>query len=287
MPGQSQASPARSGPARRPRREADHQRGPGEARRRDLTRPLPDPVAIRLSRVPDTAPPYDDEAPGEPESGPARAGTLAAAIVAALEAGNHPPRAVQASAEGPGAARRPGWPASSVPPARPLGRGGRASTARQADTPSQAGSTRKAGTGGGNRTPSQAGVTRKAAIPSQAGITRPSPEPHGWPSRFAQVLAETLAGSRPPAQIAPWTTERARSHIRRLGPLLTSGQQPLVHRVITSAPTAGVVEMSVVVGFGPRVRALAVRLERTQGRPATAGRAARQQRWLCTAVEAA
>jgi len=299
MPGQSQASPARSQPARRPRREADRQGGPGEARRRDLTRPLPDPVAIRLSRVPDTAPPYDDEAPGEPESGPARAGALAAAIVAALEVGNHPPRAVQASAEGPGAARRPGWPASSVPPARPLGRGGRASTARQADTPSQAGSTRKAGTGGGNRTPSQAGVTRKAAIPSQAsitrkagtprqaGITRPSPEPHGWPSRFAQVLAETLAGSRPPAQIAPWTTERARSHIRRLGPLLTSGQQPLVHRVITSAPTAGVVEMSVVVGFGPRVRALAVRLERTQPRPATAGHPARPSRWLCTAVEAA
>src|SRR5215470_1960856 len=96
MPGQPQASPARSEPARRLRREADHQRGPGEARRRDLTRPLPDPVAIRLSRVPDTAPPYDDEAPGEPESGPARAGALAAAIVAALEAGNRPPRAVQA-----------------------------------------------------------------------------------------------------------------------------------------------------------------------------------------------
>jgi Family of unknown function (DUF6459) len=101
------------------------------------------------------------------------------------------------------------------------------------------------------------------------------------------VLAETLAGSRPPAQLAPWTTERARSHIRKLGPLLSAGQQPLVQRVITSAPTAGVVEMSVVVGFGPRVRALAVRLERTQARPASAGRAASQQRWLCTAVEAA
>ena len=101
------------------------------------------------------------------------------------------------------------------------------------------------------------------------------------------MLAETLAGSRPPAQLAPWTTERARSHIRKLGPLLSAGQQPLVQRVITSAPSAGVVEMSVVVGFGSRVRALAVRLERTQARPATAGRAASQQRWLCTAVEAA
>ena len=101
------------------------------------------------------------------------------------------------------------------------------------------------------------------------------------------MLAETLAGSRPPAQIAPWTTERARSHIRKLGPLLTAGQRPLVQRVITSAPSAGVVEMAVVVGFGPRVRALAVRLEQMAPRPATAGHPARQARWLCTTVEAA
>src|SRR6202035_1478255 len=38
-------------------------------------------------------------------------------------------------------------------------------------------------------------------------------EPTGdqvWPSRFAQVLVETLAGSRPPRQMVPWTTQRAR-----------------------------------------------------------------------------
>jgi hypothetical protein len=227
MPGQPQASPDRSQPARRPRREAGSQDGPGEGRRRDVTRPLPDPVAIRLCRVPDTAPPYDDEAPGEPESGPGRADALAAAIVAALEAGDRPQHSVRASAEGPPTRRRPPRPASA---------------------------------------------------PGRTG---------DWPSKFAQVLAETLAGSRPPAQLAPWTTERARSHIRKLAPLLSAGQQPLVQRVITSAPTAGVVEMSVVVGFGPRVRALAVRLERTRARPATAGHPARQARWLCTTVEAA
>jgi hypothetical protein len=116
-----------------------------------------------------------------------------------------------------------------------------------------------------------------------------------WPSRFAQVLAETLAGSRPPAQLTPWTTERARSHIRRLGPMLVGGQQPVVRRVVTSRPTSGVLEMSVVVGLGPRVHALAIRLERERSphpvaprRPAMApGRPAGQARWLCTAVEAA
>jgi hypothetical protein len=242
MPGQPQASPDRSQPARRPRREAGSQGEPGEARRRDVTRPLPDPVAIRLCRVPDTAPPYDDAASSEPEPGPGRADALATAIVAALEAGDRPRHAVLASAEGPPAGRRPPRPMRPAPAPGP---------ARRAST------------------------------------ARPSPSSADWPSRFAQVLAETLAGSRPPAQLAPWTTERARSHIRKLGPLLSAGQQPLVQRVIISAPSAGVVEMSVVVGFGPRVRALAVRLERTQARPATAGRAASQQRWLCTAVEAA
>src|SRR5579875_2654138 len=43
-----------------------------------------------------------------------------------------------------------------------------------------------------------------------------------WPSQFAQVLAETLAGCRPASQVAPWTTERARANIRKLGPLLAA-----------------------------------------------------------------
>jgi hypothetical protein len=43
----------------------------------------------------------------------------------------------------------------------------------------------------------------------------------------------------------------------------------------------------VVVEFGPRVRALAVRLERAERRPAPRVHAGTQPRWLCTAVEAA
>ena len=132
----------------------------------------------------------------------------------------------------------------------------------------------------------------------------------GWPSRFAQVLAETLAGSRPARQIVPWTTQQARDHIQRLGPRMASGQRPRVRRVVTFRPAADVMEMAVVVGFGPRVRALAIRLERSgtcppagrgapadQGAPAgqgaltgrgeSAGRPEPDGRWLCTAVEAA
>jgi Family of unknown function (DUF6459) len=162
-------------------------------------RPLPDPVAVQLCRIPDPAPPYDgDAAPGTADSTPA--GRKKA---------------------GPSVVPFPGEPATFP----------------------------------------------------------------GWPSRFAQVLAETLAGSRPPGQMVPWTTEMARIHIRRLGPYLASVQQPRVRRVVTFHPSSDVMEMTVVVGFGPRVRALAVRLERTDHPGLRHGRQP-EPRWLCTAVEA-
>jgi hypothetical protein len=124
--------------------------------------------------------------------------------------------------------------------------------------------------------------------PAAAGSPGRGPAaPPGWPSQFAQVLAETLAGSRPPRQIKPWTTERARRHIQRLGPLLAAGEQPRVRRVVTYRPSADVVEMTVIVGIGPKVRALAIRLERDGPRRASPGRAAQGARWVAVAVEAA
>jgi hypothetical protein len=100
-----------------------------------------------------------------------------------------------------------------------------------------------------------------------------------WPGRFAQVLAETLAGSRTAGQIAPWTSVQARRRIRQLGPLLAAGTAPRVRRVLATQPAADVVEMTMVVGFGNRVRAVAVRLERDPQDP--------RPRWVCTAIEAA
>jgi Family of unknown function (DUF6459) len=108
-----------------------------------------------------------------------------------------------------------------------------------------------------------------------------------WPSQFAQVLAETLAGSRPQGQITPWTTDQARRLIRQLGPMLAAGPVPRVRRVLASQPAEGVVEMTVVVGCGPRIRALAVRLEQDRPRRADRGRDASTAGWVCTAIEAA
>ena len=135
--------------------------------------------------------------------------------------------------------------------------------------------------------PAPADQPAPAEKPGPSSATGGQAAAAGWPSQFAQVLAETLAGARPPGQITPWTTDQARKRIRQLGPTLTAGVQPRVRRVVTSRPSAGVVEMTVIVGFGPRVRALAVRLERDTRHSALPGRPAKPPRWVCTAIEAA
>jgi Family of unknown function (DUF6459) len=145
-----------------------------------------------------------------------------------------------------------------------------------------------------------AGLPPEAACPQPEGACFPPPgvcpPPGGcpgpadgrdtgeWASRFAQALAEALAGSRPTRQIAPWTTEQARRRIRQLGPALQAGPQPVVRRVLTSVPRRDVVEMTVIIGIGPRTRAIAVRLERARLNPA---RPDRGRPWICTVIEAA
>jgi hypothetical protein len=154
-------------------------------------------------------------------------------------------------------------------------------------TPAQATSPAPPGTPAPATTPAPPGTPAPATTPALPGARPAAADSPGWPGTFAQVLAETLAGARPPRQIMPWTTDRARRHIQRLGPLLADGRQPRVRRVVTFRPAADVVEMTVIIGVGPRVRALAVRLERAGPRRASPGRDAQAARWVCTAVEAA
>jgi uncharacterized protein DUF6459 len=142
----------------------------------------------------------------------------------------------------------------------------------------------------------------RAIRPAQTARTtqRPAdehrpPQTNAWPSRFAQVLAETLAGSRPASQIVPWTTQQTRQRISQLGPVLGASHRPRVRRLMVTSPAGGVLEMTVIVAVGDHVRAVAVRLERArpglgQGRSAAPahGRYRRSQSdWLCTAIEAA
>jgi hypothetical protein len=217
---------------------------PGLDRRPAAPWPRPDPAAVRLFAVPESAPPYDhDTVP----AGEAAAGGGTAA------AGASPPGDSTAAA----GATPPGD-STAAAGATPPGDSAAQGTAPADDT--AADSSPPGGTGAGDG---------------------------AWPSRFAQVLAETLAGSRSQGQIAPWTSGQARRRLRQLGPMLAAGTVPRVRRVVTSYPAAGVVEMTVVVGFGPRVRALAVRLERAGPRRPCPGRDATGARWVCTAIEAA
>jgi hypothetical protein len=96
---------------------------------------------------------------------------------------------------------------------------------------------------------------------------------------------EILAGSRPPRQIVPWTTDRVRAQIDLLSQVLASDQRPRIRRIMTSRPAARVVEMTVVVSFGPRSRALAMRFEHVPARQPAPGLPARPARWLCTEIE--
>ena len=122
------------------------------------------------------------------------------------------------------------------------------------------------------------GLAQQTAVPPPA-LAPAAPgrvAAEGWHHRFAQTLAEVLAGSRPARQIIGCTTERARVHLRRIGPLFAGGQRPRVLRVLATRPTPDVVEMSVIITTGQRARALAVRFERHA-----------PGRWLCTDIEGA
>ena len=124
-----------------------------------------------------------------------------------------------------------------------------------------------------------AGTTPGAA--GQAGAGQAT----ALPRQFAQVIVEILAGSRPLRQTVGWTTDRVRAQIGDLTQVLASDQRPRIRRIVTSQPAASVVEMTVVVSFGPRSRALAMRFEHMPARRPAPGLPARPARWLCTEIE--
>jgi hypothetical protein len=237
--------------------------------------PLPDPAMVGLFAVPDPAPPYDDE-------------SLASAAGHGSGYADRAPAGAESAGPQPSHGK-PGRPRDDhpdppgqgvVPPGRQRHATDTAEAERSPDAVAAAASGRAAG------------ITSGAKQAQGSKHTQAT-----WPNLFAQILAETLAGSRPARQLSPWTTQQARTHIRRLGPLLRAsrepqasgaqsvtaggkrpigGSQPRVRRVVASMPSADVVEMAVVVRFGRRVRALAVRLEQPDGKE-----------WICTAIEAA
>jgi hypothetical protein len=132
-----------------------------------------------------------------------------------------------------------------------------------------------------------------AAVPPAAAVSQLSARPAAGadpvaarPRQLAVVIVEVLAGVRPDRQLVPLATDRVRARAGNLAPLLASGRRPRIARIVVSRPAERVVEMTVVVNFGARSRALAMRFEHAAARPAAPGWPARPARWLCTALEA-
>ena len=134
--------------------------------------------------------------------------------------------------------------------------------------------------------PAAAGRPAVLAQPTAAGDPAGADPAGAWLRRLAVVIVEVLAGVRPDRQLVPLATDRVRARIRGLVPLLACDRRPRIARIVTSRPAARVVEMTVVVHFGVRSRALAMRFEHVAARPASPGWPARPARWLCTAIEA-
>ena len=107
-------------------------------------------------------------------------------------------------------------------------------------------------------------------------------EPGAWASRFAQATVEVLGGHRPVAQLVGWTApsvfrdlERRTRATARSVPRSAAhaALRPRVSSVHVCRLGPDVAEVCVRVRHGRRSRAVAMRLEATQGR------------WRCTAIE--
>ncbi len=125
--------------------------------------------------------------------------------------------------------------------------------------------------------------------PPRLALADPTPDtPTGerevqvWSAKFAQAVLEVLAGDRPLPQLLRWTDIRVYQDLGRRLQIL-SRRAPATQRLRTARaqvrsvrvyrPNAHAAEVSVHVRYGHRSRALATRLELTQGR------------WQCTALQ--
>ena len=131
-----------------------------------------------------------------------------------------------------------------------------------------------------------------AAVSPTGAVSRRSGRPAvedpvaARPRQLAVVIVEVLAGVRPDRQLVSLATDRVRARAGNLAPLLAAGRRPRIARIVMSRPADRIVEMTVVVNFDARSRALAMRFEHAAARPAAPGWPARPARWLCTALEA-
>ena len=109
------------------------------------------------------------------------------------------------------------------------------------------------------------------------------PDARFWAGRLTQAILEVEAGVRPVSQLRRWTSDavyaqlRRQSNRRRIVALRETDRRRTpglaVRSVRVCEPDDGIAEVCAVVHDGRRPRALAMRLEGTDGR------------WRCTVIE--
>jgi hypothetical protein len=138
----------------------------------------------------------------------------------------------------------------------------------------------------------------------------PQPEPIAGVGRLAEAVVDVLLERRPLEQMRRWLSRDVAGQLmpespgRAIGAQGTAGgpadalaaaerrvprfaSRSMIRSVRLHQPAAGIVESTVVVQDGPRVRAVALRFE--QSAPATPGRHGTAKPggfdWLCTALQ--
>jgi len=103
------------------------------------------------------------------------------------------------------------------------------------------------------------------------------PDPRSWSGRFVQAVVEVLCGDRPLPQLVRWTSTEVYDDLGALvisprGQATPPPARATVRSVHVTSPFDGVAEVAATVRRGPRVTAVALRLEGLDGR------------WQCTAL---
>lgn len=108
------------------------------------------------------------------------------------------------------------------------------------------------------------------------------PDLQVWTARFAQAMVEVLGGDRPLSQLVRWTTARVYQDLERRTRILARtgpthprrrAVRPQVRSVHVFRPGPDSAEVSVHVRYGHRSRAIAARLEDSNGS------------WRCVALQ--
>ena len=126
--------------------------------------------------------------------------------------------------------------------------------------------------------------TRPLGTSTTPAATLPDPAP--WAGRLARAILEVMSGTRNAPQLVRFTTPDVYAVVARRGALAArraatiasptavgSTTRPrvtrlpvVVRRVFVCEPAPGIAEATVIVGHGPRVRALAMRLSAHDGK---------------------